>query len=62
MRFPLGDILRTIVNPKSWLGKILKITKGSKVTLGDHDILLNTRPGETRLDRKPHVPGSDTPK
>lgn len=61
MRIPLGDWLRKIVNPKSWFGKILGITKGHTVRLGDHDIGLNeghgiSRPGESHLDRTPSKP------
>jgi hypothetical protein len=61
MKIPLGDFLRKIVNPKSWLGAILRITKGSRISIGDHDIHLNegagpARRGESRFDRKPHRP------
>ena len=63
MRFPVGDWLRKIVNPKSWLGKILGVTKGHSVSVGGHDIGLSeghgpgiSKPGESRFDRTPSRP------
>lgn len=64
MKFPLGDFLRSLVAPDSVLGKILGALKGSRVKLGDHDILLNeghegarpAKPGESRFDSTPHRP------
>jgi hypothetical protein len=64
MNLPLGDFLRRIVNPKSWLGVILSLTRGIGIKVGDNTILLdrkdgvgNTLPGQTKLDSKPHQPG-----
>lgn len=62
MRIPLGDFLRKIVKPTSWLGKILGITKGHTVSVGGHDIGLSqghgaAKPGESRFDSTPHQPG-----
>lgn len=67
MRIPLGDWLRKIVNPKSWLGKILGISKGHTVSVGGHDIGLSEGHGPTGAGGpfntpskpKPHIgPGS----
>jgi len=66
MRIPLGDWLRKIVNPKSWLGKILGISKGHTVSVGGHDIGLSEGHGlptggvfNTPSKPKPHIgPGS----
>ena len=57
MKFPLGDIIRAIVSPKSWLGKIFSRTKG--ISVGD--IALNegagpAKAGESRFDSTPHRP------
>lgn len=64
MNIPLGDFLRKVVNPKSWLGVILSLTKGIGIKVGDNTILLNqkdgvgnTLPGQTPLDSTPHRPG-----
>lgn len=57
MRFPLGDIIRAIASPKSWLGKIFSRTKG--ISIGN--ISLNegagpAKPGESKFDRTPRRP------
>lgn len=41
MKFPLGDILRVIVKPASKLGAILRLLKGTKIKVGEHEILLS---------------------
>jgi hypothetical protein len=61
MKFPLGDIIRAIAKPGSWLARIFGKTKGISIDLGDHEIKLNegagpSRAGESRFDSKPHRP------
>ncbi len=61
MRLPIGDWLRSIVKPNSWLGRILKLTKGKSVTVRGVEIGLSegqgvAKPGESRLDRNPSRP------
>lgn len=59
MKFPLGDIMRAIGGKLGW---IFKFTKGTKISIGEHDILLNKGHGTTRVDpepfNKPHQPGT----
>ncbi len=44
MRIPLGDWLRKIVNPNSWLGRVLRLTKGESVTFRGLEIGLDENP------------------
>jgi len=41
MKIPLGAVLRRIVRPDSWLGRILGLTQGTSIKVGGHDILLS---------------------
>ena len=61
MKIPLGDFLRAIVPKKSWFGWVLKLTKGSRISIGEHEIHLNegagpAKPGESKFDRTPSRP------
>jgi hypothetical protein len=48
MAIPVGDILRSFVNPNSFFGRILAKLKGVKViTPGGREILLNEGQGAT---------------
>jgi hypothetical protein len=65
MGVPVGDVLRSFVNPKSWLGRILAMLKGVTVKVGGVDVNLNqgpgigqTGPGMTKFDSKPGGPFS----
>lgn len=62
MKFPLGDILRLIVKPASFLGRILSKTKGVSVKVGGHEIGLDQGHGPSSgpLER-PHQPGPPRP-
>jgi len=58
----VGDFLRSIVAPHTFLGKILQWTKGISIRRGKTTIHLNedhgpAKPGESRFDRTPHRPG-----
>jgi hypothetical protein len=45
---PVGDVLRSFVNPNSFLGRILAALKGTKITTsGGTEILLDERGGAT---------------
>jgi len=66
MRLPLGDIIRALAKPGSWLGRIFSKTKGISIDLGDHEIKLNegagpAKPGESRFDSTPHRPAPPRP-
>lgn len=66
MGIPLGDWLRSIINPNSWLGRILGLTKGLSVTVGRTQIDLDQKPGAlpaggAPLDSTPHAPGPSGP-
>lgn len=59
MGIPVGDILRSFVNPNSWFGRLLAKLKGTKVNVGGTEILLDQNQGaatppRTGLDR-PHT-------
>ena len=61
MKIPLGDIVRALAKPGSWLAKAFGRTKGISIELGDHEIKLNegARPakrGTSTLDRNPSRP------
>jgi hypothetical protein len=48
MAIPLGDVLRSIVSPTSFFGRLLAKLKGVKVTTpGGREILLNEDQGAT---------------
>ena len=63
MAIPIGDILRSFVNPNSWFGKILRAIKGTKITTsGGTEILLDkgnqVYPSTgSPLDNTPHKHG-----
>jgi hypothetical protein len=61
VKIPLGDIIRAIAKPGSWLAKIFSRTKGVSLGIGGHEVQLDERhgvpgSGESPLDR-PHRPG-----
>lgn len=60
MRFPLGDLVRAIAKPGSWLARVFSWTRGISVKVGDHEIGLDQNHGPAGrgadLD-KPHRPG-----
>lgn len=47
MAFPLGDILRSFISEKSFFGKLLRAVKGTKISVGGTDILLDQNNGAT---------------
>jgi hypothetical protein len=59
---PVGDILRAIVKPGSWLGRLLSKTKGIKITTpGGTDILLDEGHGYGGGSLPPKRTGLDQP-
>lgn len=72
MRFPLGDIIRALAKPGSWLARIFSKTKGISIGVGGHEVALDrehgfnegagpARPGESSLDSRPHRPAPPRP-
>ena len=60
MKFPLGDLVRALAKPGSWLARIFKHTKGISVKVNDYEIALDEEHSmggtPSDLDR-PHRPG-----
>lgn len=57
MRIPVGDVLRSLVAPDSFLGRILAALKGITITKGGTTIELDQNPSPlegSRFDSKPH--------
>lgn len=60
MRFPLGDLIRAIAKPGSWLARIFKHTKGISIKVGGHEVALDedhSMGGTPSPLDKPHRPG-----
>lgn len=60
MDLRVGDFLRSFVAPHTFLGKILKWTKGISIRKGSTTILLDhdhTYPAGDKPFDKPHKPG-----
>ena len=60
MKFPLGDLVRALAKPGSWLARIFGWTKGITVRVGGHDVALDenhSMGGTPSPFDKPHEPG-----